>query len=53
MKKIRKIDVVQQNHCVRCGNCKEAFIEKHHLNIYQYLVTIVLNLQFFLLDELV
>lgn len=29
-----------KRNCVRCGNCKEAFIKKHHLNIYQYLVTI-------------
>ena len=26
--------------CVHCGKCKATTMEKHHLNIYQYLVTI-------------
>lgn len=30
-----------QRSCIRCGNCKtESFIKKHHLQIYQYLITI-------------
>lgn len=30
-----------QRNCIRCGSCKnESFINKHHLQIYQYLITI-------------
>ena len=30
-----------QRNCIRCGSCKnESFIDKHHLQIYQYLITI-------------
>lgn len=30
-----------QRNCIRCGSCKnEPFIHKHHLQLYQYLITI-------------
>lgn len=30
-----------QRNCIRCGGCgDEPFINKHHLKIYQYLITI-------------
>ena len=30
-----------QRTCIRCGSCKdESFLSKHHLQIYQYLITI-------------
>ena len=29
-----------QRNCIRCGGCKDSFIHKHHLKIYQYLITI-------------
>lgn len=30
-----------QSFCKQCGNCKnESFMDKHHLKIYQYLITI-------------
>lgn len=30
-----------QRNCIRCGDCgNEPFINKHHLQIYQYLITI-------------
>lgn len=30
-----------QRNCIRCGDCgNDPFISKHHLNIYQYLITI-------------
>ena len=29
-----------QRGCIRCGGCNEPFINKHHLKIYQYLITI-------------
>lgn len=30
-----------QSLCIQCGNCKnESFLNKHHLKIYQYLITI-------------
>lgn len=30
-----------QRNCIRCGSCgNEPFIRKHHLQIYQYLITI-------------
>lgn len=30
-----------QRNCIRCGDCgNDTFISKHHLNIYQYLITI-------------
>lgn len=30
-----------QRNCIRCGDCEnEFFINKHHLKIYQYLITI-------------
>ena len=30
-----------QRNCIRCGSCKtESFLNKHHLQIYQYLITI-------------
>ena len=30
-----------QHNCIRCGGCEnEPFINKHHLKIYQYLITI-------------
>lgn len=30
-----------QRNCIRCGDCKsEPFINKHHLQTYQYLITI-------------
>lgn len=30
-----------QRNCIRCGSCEnESFIHKHHLQIYQYLITI-------------
>lgn len=30
-----------QRSCIRCGSCKnEPFIHKHHLQLYQYLITI-------------
>lgn len=30
-----------QRNCIRCGSCgNEPFIHKHHLQIYQYLITI-------------
>lgn len=31
----------RQCGCIRCGRCKdESFLKKHHLQIYQYLITI-------------
>lgn len=30
-----------QRNCIRCGSCgNESFLHKHHLKIYQYLITI-------------
>ena len=30
-----------QRDCIRCGSCdKEPFLHKHHLKIYQYLITV-------------
>lgn len=30
-----------QRNCIRCGSCKtESFLNKHHFQIYQYLITI-------------
>ncbi len=30
-----------QRNCIQCGSCRnESFIHKHHLQIYQYLITI-------------
>lgn len=29
-----------KRNCVRCGNCEDDFIKKHHLNIYHHLITI-------------
>ncbi len=29
-----------QCNCMRCGSCKGSFLHKHHLGIYQYLITI-------------
>ena len=30
-----------QRNCIRCGSCKnESFLDKHHLQIYEYLITI-------------
>ncbi len=29
-----------QRNCIRCGSCNGPFLHKHHLNIYQHLITI-------------
>lgn len=40
-----------QRSCIRCGSCQnEPFIHKHHLQIYQYLITIT-GCAFFWIDK--
>ena len=40
-----------QRNCIRCGSCKnESFLDKHHLQIYEYLITIT-DCAYFWIDK--